>query len=452
MVVGASSLILLWADRRSEGIGKDVQTSALAAGWDIVMIKKTIRDIDVKGRRVLVRVDFNVPLKNAKVIDDARIRAALPTIEYVLANGGSLVLMSHLGRPDGVVKTEFSLQPVADCLSAHLKRPVSFAADCIGDEATAMATALQPGQVLLLENLRFHPEEEGKPLLPKNAPDEEKKRARAAMIPLQEAFARQLAGLGDVFCNDAFGTAHRAHASTAIVNRFFTQSVAGFLMEKELEYLGHALEKPEHPFVAIIGGAKIGGKIDVLASLTTKVDTLIVGGGMAYTFYLAKGLPVGRSLAEPDKVDMAKDVIRQAEARGVQLLLPVDHVVADAFSETAATRIVGEKDIPADWMALDIGPETVRCFAEAIGPARTIVWNGPMGCFEMEPFAAGTLAITQAVAAIKGVSIIGGGDSVSAVNRSGLAGQITHISTGGGASLEFLEGKQLPGVAALSNR
>lgn len=415
------------------------------------MNKKTIRDIDVKGQKVLMRVDFNVPLKDGKVDDDARIRAALPTIEYVLENGGALVLMSHLGRPDGQVKPQFSLKPAADRLGELLDQPVAFAPDCVGGDVRAMAQALKPGQVLLLENLRFHIEEEGKPALPKDAPEEERKLAKQALKPLQEAFARELAGLGDVFCNDAFGTAHRAHASTAIVNRFFKQSVAGFLMEKELAYLGKAVEDPERPFVAIIGGAKISGKIDVLANLTGKVDTLIIGGGMAYTFYLAKGLPVGRSLVEHDRVDLARDVLAKAAERGVDVLLPVDHVVADAFDAAANTKIVGEQDIPDGWMALDIGPESIRLFAKAVGKARTLLWNGPMGCFEMEPFAEGTMAVTRAVAQTDCVSIIGGGDSVSAVNRSGLAGKITHISTGGGASLEFLEGKQLPGVAALSD-
>lgn len=416
------------------------------------MNKKTIREVDVSGKRVLVRVDFNVPLKDGKVDDDSRIRAALPTIEYVLENGGSLVLVSHLGRPDGEIKPEFSLKPVADRLSELLDQPVTFVGDCIGADARSAAETLQPGAVLLLENLRFHAEEEGKARVSGDASEDEKKRAADDMKSSQEKFARELAALGDIFCNDAFGTAHRAHASTAIVNRFFKQSTAGFLVEKELEYLGRAIADPERPFVAIIGGAKISGKIDVLANLTDKVDTLIIGGGMAYTFYLAKNIPVGKSLVEPDKVALARDVLQKAADNGVDVLLPLDHVVADSFSASANTRVVGEKEIPDGWMALDIGPETVRLFARAIGTARTIVWNGPMGCFEMEPFAEGTMALTKAVAESEGVSIIGGGDSVSAVNRSGLAGKITHISTGGGASLEFLEGKRLPGIEALSDR
>ncbi len=395
-------------------------------------------------------MDFNVPLKDGAIEDDSRIRASLPTLRYVLERGGALVLMSHLGRPDGAFKPEYSLKPVAVRLSELLGLPVAFAGDCAGDEARSMAAALQPGEVLLLENLRFHPEEEGKPRLPADVSDEEKKRAVADMQPRREKFARGLARLGEFFCNDAFGAAHRAHASTAMVNRFFETSVAGLLMEKELKYLGLAVAKPERPFVAVIGGAKISGKIDVLEKLTEKVDILVIGGGMAYTFYLARGLPVGRSLVEPDKVDLARAVLRKAGERRVDVLLPVDHVVADKFSPSADIRTVGERDIPEDWLALDIGPETVRCFSRAIGKARTLLWNGPMGCFEMEPFAAGTMGITRAVADTDCVSIIGGGDSVSAVNRSGLADKITHISTGGGASLEFLEGKKLPGVEALS--
>jgi phosphoglycerate kinase len=306
--------------------------------------------------------------------------------------------------------------------------------------------------VLVLENLRFHPEEEGKVKLPDDASDAEKTAAKAEMNTRQDRFARELAAWGDVYVNDAFGTAHRAHASTAVVTRFMQDAVAGFLLEKEIAYLGRAVQDPKRPFVAILGGAKISGKIDVLMNLMDKVDAILVGGGMVYTFYRAMGLPVGASLVEEDRIDMARDTLEKVRNRDVRFLLPVDHVVADAFRADAAVKTVGEKDIEDGWLALDIGPETVRRFSAEIGRAGTIVWNGPMGCFEMEPFAAGTMAVARAVADSGAVSIIGGGDSVSAVNRSGLADRMTHISTGGGASLEFLEGKELPGVAALNDK
>ena len=400
------------------------------------MEKKTVRDLDLGGKRVLMRVDFNVPLDGNTVTDDTRIRAALKTIEYVLAEGASLVLMSHLGRPKGEARPEFTLKPAADRLAELLGKPVAFAPDCVGPEVTAMAQKMAPGDVLLLENLRFHPEEEGK-----NVESE-----------AQKAFAAALAGLGDVYVNDAFGTAHRAHASMAGVTQYFDDCAAGFLLEKELRYLGSAVSDPERPFVAIVGGAKISGKIDVLLNLADKVDSIIVGGAMVYTFYLARGLPVGSSLVENDRVEMAKDVLKKIETAGVRLLLPVDHVVARSFSADAEHKIVAEDGIQEGWMALDIGPETAATYAAEISGAKTVVWNGPMGAFEMAPFAEGTLAITKAVADADCVSIIGGGDSVSAVNKSGLSDKMTHMSTGGGASLEFLEGKELPGVAALSDR
>lgn len=417
------------------------------------MNKQTIRDVDVKGRRVLMRVDFNVPIKNGVVGDDTRIRAALPTIKYVLDQGGSLVLMSHLGRPKGKgFEAEFSLKPVAAKLESLLGRPVKFASDCIGPEAATAASGLKAGEVLLLENTRFYKEEEGKAKVADDATDEQKKAAKAEMKKKQEEMAKKLAALGEVYCNDAFGAAHRAHASTAVVCKFFKQNVAGFLMEKEIDYLSRALSTPERPFVAILGGAKVSDKVSVIINLLTKVNSLIIGGAMAYTFYRAKGIPTGKSLVEEDKVDLAKDILSKAQAAGVNLLLPVDHVIADAFDAKAKTETVGEKGIRDGWMALDIGPESGRRFAAEIAKAKTVVWNGPMGCFEMAPFAAGTMAVAQAIAGTKCLSIVGGGDSVSAVNQSGLAAKMTHISTGGGASLEFLEGKTLPGVAALTDK
>ncbi|NCC51446.1 MAG: phosphoglycerate kinase [Spartobacteria bacterium] len=416
------------------------------------MNKKTVRDVDFKGKRVLMRVDFNVPLQDGVVNDDTRIVAAVPTIKYVLEQGASVILMSHLGRPKGKVNPDMSLKPVAEPLAALLERPVQCANDCVGPEVEAQAADLKPGEVLLLENLRFHAEEEGKAKLADDASDEEKAAAKADMKKRQEVFARQLAALADVYVDDAFGTAHRAHASMAVVTRFMEESVAGFLLEKEIEYLGNAVANPEHPFVAIIGGAKISGKIDVITNLMGKVDALLIGGGMAYTFYKAKGLPIGNSLLEEDKVELAGEILKQAEASKVKLLLPVDHVVADKFDATAQTKTVGEAGIEEGWMALDIGPETMALYCREIADAKTVVWNGPMGCFEMAPFAKGTTAVAQAVADADCVSIIGGGDSVSAVKKAGLDDKMTHISTGGGASLEFLEGKALPGVVALSDK
>ena len=416
------------------------------------MKKLTIRDLDLSGKRVLMRVDFNVPIENGVVNDDTRITAAMPTILHALEKGAkSLVLMSHLGRPKGKPNPEFSLKPAAVRLQELLGKPVVMAPDCVGEEVKAELAKLPEGGVMLLENLRFHAEEEGKPKLADEATDEEKAAAKAEMKTKQVAFAKQLAELGDVYINDAFGTAHRAHASMAVVTNFFDQCAAGFLLEKEIEYLGNALANPTKPFVAIIGGAKISGKIDVITNLMDKVETILIGGGMAYTFYKAKGLAIGKSLCEEDRVEMAKDILNRAQASGIKLLLPVDNIVADDFSEKANTKIAGE-NIEDGWMALDIGPETAKLYAKEIAGARTVVWNGPMGCFEMEPFAAGTLAVAKAVAEADCISIIGGGDSVSAVNKSGLADKMTHISTGGGASLEFMEGKPLPGVLALTDR
>lgn len=415
------------------------------------MNKKSLRDLSLAGKKVLMRVDFNVPLQAGAVADDTRIVAALPSIRHVLDNGGALILMSHLGRPKGKASAEFSLAPVAQELSRQLGRPVGFAPDCVGASVRDMAGALKPGEVLLLENLRFHPEEEGKAKVADDASDEEKKAAKAAMKEQQRAFAKELASLGDVYVNDAFGTAHRAHASVSGIAEFIQDRAAGFLMQKELDYLGKALAEPERPFVAILGGAKISGKIDVIENLLGKVDALLIGGGMAYTFFKAKGLSIGDSLLEADKVSLAEEILKKAEARGVTLLLPTDNVVADAFSADANQKIVPAGGIDDGWQGLDIGPDTRQAFAETIATARTVVWNGPMGCFEMAPFAAGTQAVAQALADADCVSIIGGGDSASAVKQAGLADRMTHISTGGGASLEFLEGKALPGVTALSD-
>ncbi len=416
------------------------------------MSKMTITDLDVKNKRVLMRVDFNVPIKDGTVGDDTRIQAALPSINYVLDNGGSLILMSHLGRPKGKVNPDFSLKVVAEYLDGLIDNKVSFVSNCRGPEVRAAAQALQPGEVLLLENLRFQPEEKGSVKLPADASDEEKQAARAVMTERQDVFARELADLADLYVCDAFGTAHRAHVSMAVVTRYFDQCAAGFLLEKEIAYLGSALESPEKPFVAILGGAKISGKIDVITNLMEKVDSILIGGGMAYTFYAAKGLPIGDSLLEDEKVELAGQILKQAEEVGVEFLLPVDNVVADAFDANANTKLVGEDGIEDGWMALDIGPETVKLFSETIASARTVVWNGPMGCFEMTPFADGTMGIVKAVADADCVSIIGGGDSVSAVKKSGFADRMTHVSTGGGASLEFMEGKELPGIAALTDK
>ena len=414
------------------------------------MNKKTLRDVDLKGKRVVMRVDFNVPIKDGVIKDDTRIKGALASIKYVLDNGGSLVLMSHLGRPSGKgYEAEFSLKPVAEHLSGLLGKPVVFAPDCA--QAAAEVAALQPGGVVMLENTRFYKAEDGKVKPAEGMSDEELAAKKAELKAKREELAKTLASYGDIYCNDAFGTAHRAHASTAVVCKFAKESVAGFLMEKEIEYLGNAVENPTRPFVAILGGAKVSDKLAVVKNLLDKVDTLIIGGGMAYTFLKAQGHDVGDSLCEEDQLDYARDMIKKAKTSGKRLLLPIDNVAADKFDPEANTQIVGN-DIPAGWMALDIGPKTTELYAAAIKEAKTVVWNGPMGCFEMQKFAGGTMGVCKAVAESGAVSIIGGGDSVSAVNKSGLADKMTHISTGGGASLEFLEGKELPGVAALSDK
>ena len=388
--------------------------------------KKTVRDIDWKGQRALVRVDFNVPLKDGGVADDTRIRASLPTIEYLLSQGASVILCSHLGRPKGGPDPAFSLRPVADHLSALLKKPVAFVPALVGTEAEARARALKPGEVMLLENTRFEAGET------KNDP----------------ALSAQLARLGTVYVNDAFGSAHRAHASTEGVAHLLP-AVAGFLMEKELVYLGKVMESPEHPFVAILGGAKISDKIAVVESLLARADNLLIGGGMANTFLAAQGLAVGDSLIEPEAVETARGLLERGQAK---LSLPTDAVLGDAFDEKANTRIASVREVPAGWRILDIGPATVQAYTKALKGARLVVWNGPMGVFEMAPFAAGTVAVARALAECPGTTIVGGGDSAAAIAAAGLTSKITHVSTGGGATLELLEGKTLPGVAALQDR
>ncbi len=421
------------------------------------MNKKTVRDIDLKGKKVVMRVDFNVPLnEKQEITDDTRIKAAEPTIKYVLEQGAALILMSHLGRPKGKVAPEFSLKPCADYLAKELGKPVQFADDCMN--ADAQAAALQPGQILMLENTRFHKGEEGKAKTD-GLSDEEAKAKKAEYKALKQEMAAKLASYGDVYVNDAFGTAHRDHASTCSICKYMKAKggpcVAGFLLEKEINFLGNAVENAQKPFVAIIGGAKVSGKLEVLKNLMKKVNAILIGGGMAYTFLKAQGYQIGGSLVEDELIETAKQTLADAKAAGVDFVLPIDNIAADKFAADANTQVVG-LNIPEGWMGLDIGPETIKKYTDIIATAKTIVWNGPMGCFEMPAFAQGTMAVCQAVAdaTVKNgaVSVIGGGDSVSAVNKSGLASKMSHISTGGGASLEFLEGKILPGCDALDDK
>nr|WP_221252517.1 phosphoglycerate kinase [Desulfuromonas versatilis] len=395
------------------------------------MDKLSVKDLDLKGKKVFCRVDFNVPLDGERnITDDTRIVAALPTLRHIIDQGGRLILASHLGRPKGAPEAKYSLGPVAPYLSQLLGKKVTMAPDCIGPRVKSLVDAMKDGDVLLLENVRFH----------------------AGETDNDPKFSAELAALAEVYVNDAFGTAHRAHASTEGVARLLSPAAAGFLMEKEIQYLGQALAAPKRPFVAVIGGAKVSDKITVIDNLLQKVDALIIGGGMAYTFLKAQGIEVGKSLVESDRLEMARELMQKAEDRSVRLMLPEDHVVAAEFKADATNKVCDNTGFPADWMGLDIGPKSIATFAETLKKAATVVWNGPMGVFEFEAFAKGTTAIAQALADSGALSIIGGGDSVSAVNKSGLQDKMTHISTGGGASLEFLEGKELPGVVALTDR
>lgn len=397
------------------------------------MAKLTIRDVDLEGKKVVMRVDFNVPLDNGVITDDNRIVQALPSIKYVTEHGGLCILLSHLGRPKGEPKPEFSLKPVAEYLKKLVDTRVHFGSDCIGDGAKKAIDAAKPGEIVLLENVRFH----------------------AGETKNDEYFSKQLAELGDLFINDAFGSSHRAHCSVAGITEFLQPAAAGFLLEKEIKYLEGAVNDPNRPFVAVLGGAKVSDKIGVIENLLGKVDTIIVGGGMTYTFYKAKGLPIGKSLLEEDKVGLAGELMKKAKDKSVDLKLPIDSIVADDFKNEANHKEVGEDGIPDGWLAMDIGSKTQKLFGDIVRNAKTVLWNGPMGVFEMDNFAKGTFAIARAMADAteKGATtIIGGGDSASAIKKAGLAEQVSHVSTGGGASLEYLEGKELPGITSLTDK
>ncbi len=397
------------------------------------MAKLTIEDLDLKGKKVVMRVDFNVPIKEGKITDDNRIVQALPSIKYVLNNDGLLILLSHLGRPKGSPDPVFSLKPVAEHLGKLLNSKVHFAEDCVGEKARAAVNSAKPGEVVLLENVRFHAGET------KNDPE----------------LSKEFASLGDVFINDAFGSSHRAHCSVAGITETLQPAAAGYLLTKEIQFLSDSVNDPKRPFVAVLGGAKVSDKIGVIRNLIDKVDAIIVGGGMTYTFYKAKGLPIGNSLLEDDKVTLAKELMDEAKAHNVELMLPVDSVVAKEFSNDAEFKTVGEDGIEDGWMALDIGPESVKKFSDVVSNAKTVIWNGPMGVFEMENFSKGTFAVAKAMAEAtsKGaITVIGGGDSAAAIKKAGLDDKVSHVSTGGGASLEYLEGKELPGITSLTDK
>ncbi|MGC8802248.1 MAG: phosphoglycerate kinase [Bacteroidales bacterium] len=417
---------------------------------------QTIDQYNFKGKRAIIRVDFNVPLDKQTfvVTDDTRIRGAIPTIKKVLNDGGSVILMSHLGRPDGKPQEKYSLKHIVSTVEKHLGVPVRFVGDCMGEEAKQVCASLQPGQVVLLENLRFYEEEEGKPYhLGENATDEEKKAAKAQVKEKQKAFVKQLASYADCYVNDAFGTAHRAHASTALIAEYFpNDKMFGYLIENELKAMDKVLHSPERPFSAIMGGAKVSDKILIIENLLSRVDNLIIGGGMTYTFIKAQGGKIGKSLCEDDKLELALELLKKAKEKGVKVYLPVDAVNADAFDANANTMVTKINETPDGWMGLDIADESIKIFSEVIAQSKTILWNGPMGVFEMEKFSKGTSAIAKAIAdaTAKGAySLVGGGDSVAAINKNKLADKVSYVSTGGGAMLEYLEGKELPGIKAI---